>query len=137
MTRVAVTEVIDEDVETVRERMHDVEAFVRASGFDEVRHADSRVEVANEVGPVTIELVFELFDDPDAELAYRQQEGIFEEMVTTYAVTADDDATVVEAVTEFALDIAVIGSFLDSTVIKRQRRQELTAQLAYLGTGDF
>lgn len=142
MTRVSVTEVVDEDAETVRERMHDVEAFMRAAGFDEVRHDGDRVEVANEVGPVTIELDLELYEDPDAELAYRQREGIFEEMVTTYTVrtedgeTAGDDATTVEAVTEFSLDVAVVGSFLDSTVIKRQRRRELNAQLAYLGSGD-
>ena len=142
MTRVSVTEVLDEDAETVRERMHDVEAFVRASGFDEVRRDGDRVEVANQVGPVTIELVFELYDDPDAELTYRQREGIFEEMVTTYTIragdgeTAGDDATTVEAVTEFSLGVAFVGSVLDATGITRQRRGELNAQLAYLESGD-
>ena len=142
MTNVSVTDVLDEDAETVRERMHDVEAFVRASGFDETRRDGDRVEVANEVGPVTIELIFELYEEPDAELAYRQREGLFEEMVTTYTVraengeTAGDDATTVEAVTEFSLDVAVVGSFLDATVITRQRRRELNAQLAYLESGE-
>jgi hypothetical protein len=126
---------LDVDRETVRNRIHDVEAFMRAAGFDEVRREGSRVDIANEVGPVTIELELELYDDPDAELAYRQREGIFESMTTTYAVTDAGDATVVEAQTEFALDVAVVGSALDATVIKRQRRRELNAQLDYLERG--
>jgi carbon monoxide dehydrogenase subunit G len=142
MTSVSVTEVVAADAETVRERMHDIEAFMRAAGFDEVIHDGDRIEVGNEVGPVTIELDLELFEDPDAELAYRQREGIFEEMVTAYTIETEDGeatsdgATTVEAVTDFALDVAVVGSFLDATVITRQRRRELTAQLAYLESGD-
>ncbi|MFD1686235.1 SRPBCC family protein [Halobellus litoreus] len=135
MTSVSVSRVLDEDVEVVRERMHDVETFLRAAGFDEVRRDDSRVVITNEVGPATIELTLEPFDDPDAELAYRQREGIFEEMVTTYTVTSDQASTTVVAETEFSLDVALVGSVLDSTVIKRQRRRELNAQLAYLGSG--
>ena len=135
MTSVSVSRVLDEDVEVVRERMHDVETFLRAAGFDEVRWDDSRVVITNEVGPATIELTLEPFDDPDAELAYRQREGIFEEMVTTYTVTSDQASTTVVAETEFSLDVALVGSVLDSTVIKRQRRRELNAQLAYLGSG--
>jgi len=135
MTSVSVSRVLDEDVEVVRERMHDVETFLRAAGFDEVRRNDSRVVITNEVGPATIELTLEPFDDPDAEFAYRQREGIFEEMVTTYAVTSDQASTTVVAETEFSLDVALVGSVLDSTVIKRQRRRELNAQLAYLGSG--
>ena len=135
MTSVSVSRVLDEDVEVVRERMHDVETFLRAAGFDEVRRDDSRVVITNEVGPATIELTLEPFDGPDAEFAYRQREGIFEEMVTTYAVTSDQASTTVVAETEFSLDVALVGSVLDSTVIKRQRRRELNAQLAYLGSG--
>jgi hypothetical protein len=135
MTSVSVSRVLDEGVKAVRERMHDVETFLRAAGFDEVRWDDSRVVITNEVGPATIELTLEPFDDPDAEFAYRQGEGIFEEMVTTYAVTGDQKSTTVVAETEFSLDVAFVGPVLDSTVIKRQRRRELNAQLAYLGSG--
>jgi hypothetical protein len=56
-------------------------------------------------------------------------------MVTTYAVTGDQKSTTVVAETEFSLDVAFVGPVLDSTVIKRQRRRELNAQLAYLGSG--
>ncbi|WP_311173729.1 SRPBCC family protein [Halobellus ordinarius] len=132
MERVSVRREVARDADAVRERMHDIEPFMLAAGFDEVRHTDSSVEIANEVGPVTIELFLELSDDPDADLAYRQVDGIFEEMTTTYTVTEGDGSTVIEAETEFALDAAIIGSFLDATVIKRQRRRELTAQLDYL-----
>jgi len=133
MARVAVDRTVDTDAETVRSRMRDVEPFVRAAGFDEVARSDSTVEIANEVGPVRIELTLELVDDPDAELVYRQREGIFEEMTTRYEVTETDAGTAIEAETEFELDVAVVGSFLDATVISAQRRRELTAQLDYLG----
>ena len=132
MARVTVRRELDADAETVRERMHDLEPFMRAAGFDEVRREGSRVEIGNEVGPITIELTLELYDDPGSELAYRQVEGIFEEMTTTYTVTEAGERTVVEAETEFALDAAIVGSFLDATVIKRQRRRELNAQFDYL-----
>ncbi|WP_251133223.1 hypothetical protein [Halorubrum sp. 2020YC2] len=36
------------------------------------------------------------------------------------------------ATTAFALDVAVIGDFLDATVIERQRRAELSAQFDWL-----
>lgn len=40
--------------------------------------------------------------------------------------------TEVVATTDCALDLAVVGEFLDATVIKRQRRIELEAQFDYL-----
>jgi hypothetical protein len=135
MATVSVRRELDVDGETVRERVHDVEAFMRAAGFDEVRRDGRRVGVSNSVGPVTIELELDLYDDPDAELAYRQRECIFESMNTTYAVTDAGDATVVAAQTGFSFDVAVVGSALDATVIKRQRRRELNAQLDYLERG--
>ncbi|WP_049985905.1 hypothetical protein [Halobellus rufus] len=136
MTSVSVTAVLDEDAATVRQRMREVEPFMRAAGFDAVRREGSHLTIENAVGPATIELSLELFDDPDADLAYRQEEGIFEEMDTTYTVTAVDGGTRVEAETEFSLGVAVVGSVLDETVIKRQRRRELNAQFAYLRGND-
>jgi carbon monoxide dehydrogenase subunit G len=136
METVSVERAIDADPDAVRERMHEVEPFVRAAGFDEVRRDDDRIEVANRVGPVEIELVLELYDDPDADLAYRQIAGIFEEMTTTYTVREAGGGTAVTTRTEFAVDAAVVGSVLDATVISRQRRRELNAQLDYLERAD-
>jgi len=53
-------------------------------------------------------------------------------MRTAYTVTSDPNGSEVVATTEFALDVAIIGDVLDSTVIKRQRRTELTAQFDWL-----
>jgi carbon monoxide dehydrogenase subunit G len=136
METVSVERAIDADPDAVRERMHEVEPFVRAAGFDEVRRDDDRIEVANRVGPVEIELVLELYDDPDADLAYRQIAGIFEKMTTTYTVREAGGGTAVTTRTEFAVDAAVVGSVLDATVISRQRRRELNAQLDYLERAD-
>ncbi|MFA1611830.1 SRPBCC family protein [Halobellus rubicundus] len=132
MRRVAVDRTLDTDAATVRSRMADVGPFMRAAGFDEVTHEGTTLHLANEVGPVRIELTLELLGDADAELAYRQREGIFEEMITRYYVTETEAGTRVEAETEFELDVAVVGSFLDATVISAQRRRELTAQLDFL-----
>ncbi|MFB6093267.1 MAG: SRPBCC family protein [Haloquadratum sp.] len=132
MQTVTVERDVPRDVETVRERMRDVEAFLRAAGFDTVDHRDGVVEIANQVGPVRIELTLELLDDVDADFAYRQREGLFETMTTTVRTTETDDGTRVEAETDFELGAAVVGSVLDATVIKRQRTRELNAQLEYL-----
>ncbi|SDX91767.1 hypothetical protein [Halobellus clavatus] len=132
MQRVAVDRTVEADAETVRMRMHDIEPCMRAAGFDEVTVAGSTIEVANEVGPVRIELTLERFEAEDADLAYRQRDGIFEAMTTWYRVTETEAGTAIEAETEFGLDVAMVGSFLDSTVISVQRRRELTAQLDYL-----
>jgi hypothetical protein len=53
-------------------------------------------------------------------------------MQTTYTVTETATGSEVTAATEFALDVAVIGEILDATVIKRQRRKELSAQFDWL-----
>lgn len=118
----------------VRERVRDVEPFVRAGGFDEVVVDGDRVEITNRVGIATIELTLELFEDPDAVLAYRQREGegVFEEMVTTYTVTPANGGSVVTATTEFAIDVGLVGELLDATVISRQRRREIEAQFDWL-----
>jgi len=132
METVSVERTIDADPAVVRGRMHEVERFVRAAGFDRVRRDGDRIEVANQVGPVEIELVLELYDDPGADLAYRQVEGIFERMTTTYTLRGADGGTAVTARTGFAVGAAVVGSVLDATVIGRQRRRELNAQLDHL-----
>jgi len=123
---------IDAPPEAVRGAMADLEAFTAAAGFDEVSVDGDLISVANAVGPVEIELELRLLDEPDAEVAYEQVEGIFESMTTTYAVRDIEGGTSVSATTSFALDVAVVGGFLDSTVIRRQRRAELRAQFDYL-----
>ncbi|MFC6987994.1 SRPBCC family protein [Haloplanus sp. GCM10025708] len=132
MESVTVTREFDADAAEVRAAMGDVGPFMRAAGFDEVDVADGTVRVANEVGPVRIELRLEVVEDSETVLAYDQREGIFEEMTTRYELVDRDGATTVEATTEFALDVAAVGSFLDATVIAFQRRRELNAQFDYL-----
>lgn len=132
MQAVTVDRTIDAPPEAVRDALSRVEPFVAASGFDETAVDGDTVEVANRVGVATIELTFELVDDPDADLSYVQTEGIFEEMSTSYVVEPADGGSLVTARTEFALDVAVVGSVLDATVIKRQRRSELESQFDWL-----
>lgn len=103
-----------------------------SAGFDSVGVDGDTIRVANDVGPKTIELELEEFDQANSVLAYRQVEGIFEEMETVYSVESTETGARVRAETIFALDLAVVGSFLDSTVIKRQRRRELEAQMDHL-----
>jgi hypothetical protein len=132
MDSVTLSRTIDASPTVVRESMNRLDQFMRASGFDEVHVDGETVRVANEMGIATIELTLELVDRPDADLAYEQRKGIFEEMRTAYTVTSDPNGSEVVATTEFALDVAIIGDVLDSTVIKRQRRTELTAQFDWL-----
>lgn len=132
MNSVTLSRTIDAPPTVVRESMNELEQFMRPSGFDEVHVDGETVRVANEVGIATIELTLTLVDRPDADLAYEQREGIFEEMRTAYTVTPVPNGSEVVATTEFALDIAIVGDVLDSTVIKRQRRQELAAQFDWL-----
>lgn len=132
MQTVTVERAIDAPPAAVRDALSRVQPFVAASGFDRVAVDGDTVEVANDVGVASIELTLELVDDPDADLAYVQTAGIFEEMATTYVVEPTDDGSLVTATTEFALDVAVVGSVLDATVIKRQRRSELESQFDWL-----
>ncbi|GAA0727355.1 MULTISPECIES: SRPBCC family protein [Halorubrum] len=135
MNSVTLSRTIDAPPTVVRESMNELDQFMRASGFDEVHVDGETVRVANEMGIATIELTLELVDRPDADLAYEQRKGIFEEMRTAYTVTSDPNGSEVVATTEFALDVAIIGDVLDSTIIKRQRRKELTAQVDWLEEG--
>lgn len=132
MQTVTVERSIDAPPEAVRDVLSRVEPFVAASGFDRVAVDGDTVEVANEVGVASLELTLELVADADADLAYVQTEGIFEEMTTRYVVAQSGDGSLVTATTEFALDVAVVGSVLDATVIKRQRRSELEAQFDWV-----
>ena len=77
---------------------------------------------------LTLELV-----EVDAALALQQREGHFDEMWTRYDVEPVDGGCFVTATTEFELGASVVGDLLDATVIRRQRRKELEAQLDYLG----
>ncbi|RXK52056.1 SRPBCC family protein [Halorientalis pallida] len=101
--------------------MADVERFITATGFDEVTVDGADVTIVNGFGLAAIEPDPRTVDRPDAESAYEQADGIFEEMWTTYEVTAEDGGTRVTATTEFALDATVI-----------ERRRELTAQFDWL-----
>ena len=132
MNSVTLSRAIDASPIVVRESMSRLDQFMRASGFDEVFVDGEIVRVANEVGIATIELTLKLVDRPDADLAYEQRDGIFEEMRTAYTITPTSNGSEVIATTEFALDVGIIGDVLDSTVIKRQRRKELTAQFDWL-----
>ncbi len=132
MNSVSVSREVAATPEAVRERMRDVGPFMRAAGFDEVVVEGDRVAITNGVGIATVELELELIEEPDAALAYRQRDGIFEEMVTRYTLEPTDDGTEVTAETEFAVDVALVGKLLDATVIKRQRRRELEQQFDWL-----
>lgn len=134
MDSVTLSRHLNAEPAAVRERIRDVEPLMRAGGFDEVVVDGDRVEITNRVGIATIELGLELFEDPDAVLAYRQREGegVFEEMVTNYTATPGDGGTIVTASTEFAVDVGLVGELLDATVISRQRRREIEAQFDWL-----
>lgn len=132
MNSVTVSREIPAPPDAVREQMQDVEAFMRAAGFDEVVVEGDRIDLTNGVGIATIELSLELVDDPDAALAYRQRDGIFEEMVTRYTLEPTDGGTRVTGETEFAIDVALVGKLMDATIIERQRRRELEQQFDWL-----
>jgi hypothetical protein len=132
MQSVTVSRTIDAPKSAIRAAMDDVEAFMLAAGFDDVIVDGDEIILRNRVGIATIELTLERVDAPDATLAYEQREGIFESMRTVYRLDDADDGTRVEATTDFALDVALVGDLLDSTIIRRQRHKELDAQFDYL-----
>lgn len=132
MNSVTVSKALDASPEAVRERIRDVGPFMRAAEFDEVVVDGDRIELTNGVGIATIELTLELFDEADADLAYRQRDGIFDEMVTRYTVVPTEGGSEVTADTEFQIDVALVGKLMDATIIKRQRRKELNAQFGWL-----
>ncbi|NHN49852.1 SRPBCC family protein [Halostella sp. JP-L12] len=144
MKTVSVSRTADVSPELAVDRLRDLDALMDAAGFDEVHVDGDRVRVVNHVSLATMELTVSVIES-DAALAYEQVDGIFEEMVTRYEVTesqggdesggAGDEregATTLTATTEFAVGAGPLGDLLDATIIARQRRRELTAQLAYL-----
>jgi hypothetical protein len=132
MESVSLSRTFDASPATVRDAIEDLGPFTEAAGFDEVRVDGDTISVANQVGFATIELTLEVVDKPDTDLTYEQREGIFREMRTDYVVESHGDGSEMTARTEFALDVAVVGDVLDATIIKRQRRKELTAQFDWV-----
>lgn len=132
MQSVTVTRHLEAPPSEVRERIQDLEPFMAAAGFDEVDVDGDYIGLAKAVGLLQIELDLEVVDREGADLAYVQRDGIFEEMETRYVVEATDEWSAITATTEFALDVALVGNVLDGTVIKRQRRTELTDQFDWL-----
>jgi carbon monoxide dehydrogenase subunit G len=130
MQAVTVSRDVSADPEAVRAAFDDMEAFMEAAGFDEVTVESERVTVARNIGLAELELTLELVES-DADFACEQVEGMFDEMWTTYRVEADGEGATITAETQFELG-GMIGSALDATFIKRQRRKELEDQLAYL-----
>lgn len=134
MQSVTVSRQIDKSPQSLRVAIQDIEPFMRAAGFDSVTVHGNSIDVSNTVGIAEIELSLQIFDDSDNALSYEQVDGIFKEMRTKYTVNGSAKTSRVTATTEFAIDIALIGDFLDATVIKRQRKHELIAQFDYLET---
>lgn len=131
MNSITVSRVVDAPPEKVRELVVDAGPFMRAAGFDDATVEGTALSIQNSVGLATIELECEIVDK-DCVLAYEQREGIFESMETRYELAEHEDGTEITATTEFAVDVALVGELLDATVIKRQRKKELTAQFDYL-----
>ena len=130
MQEVTVSRGVAASPDAVRSGFEDMEAFMEAAGFDEVRIEDERVVVARNIGLAQLELTLEVLES-DAALACEQVEGMFDEMWTTYRVEEDGKGATITATTQFELG-GMIGSALDATFIKRQRTQELEDQLQYL-----
>lgn len=133
MQSVTTARTIDAPRAAIQTAMEDIEPFMLAAGFDDVTVEGDEIHLRNQVGIATIELTVERVDAPDAALAYEQREGLFESMRTVYHLEdAGAAGTRVEATTDFALDVALVGDLLDSTIIRRQRTKELEAQFDYL-----
>jgi len=131
METVSVSRSIPGSRDATEAAMNDLEPFMEAAGFDEVTVDGDRFTIGNHVGLLSIELDLRRVDSEDA-LTYEQVDGIFEAMTTSYSLHEEAETTTVTAVTEFELDVSLVGPLLDATVVTRQRRKELTAQLAYL-----
>ena len=131
METVSLSRSFEGDPETVREAMLDLGPFMGAAGFDEVAVDGEEMTITNHVGLLTIELDLRCVET-DGVLAYEQVDGIFETMTTRYTLEAGESTVTVMATTDFALDVDIVGSILDGTIISRQRRKELTAQFDYL-----
>lgn len=131
METVSLSRSFEGDSGVVRDAMRDLGPFMEAAGFDGVSVDGEEMHITNHVGLLTIELDLRCIET-DGVLAYEQTDGIFETMTTRYTLEEGDETVTVTATTDFALDVSVVGSILDGTIISRQRRKELTAQFDYL-----
>ncbi|MFW6384589.1 MAG: SRPBCC family protein [Halodesulfurarchaeum sp.] len=132
MTTVTVTRQLDHPPDTIRSAiLDDVEAFIEASGFDEVWMDEDRYVVSKDIGLATFELTLAPVEDPDAVLALDQVDGIFEEMWTEYTVEPSETGCAVTATTEFTLG-SVLAPILEPTMIRVQRTREFEDQFDYL-----
>ena len=131
MAVISLERVIEAPPEVVRPLMEDVERFMAAGGFDEARVEGDILTLVNRLGFARIQLTLEVLDDPEAVVAYRQREGIFDSMTTRYTLEPIDADSLVTAETEFSLG-GIPGTVLDSTIIKRQRTREIKGQFDYL-----
>ena len=131
MAVISLERMIEAPPEVVRPLMEDVERFMAAGGFDEARVDGDTLTLVNRLGFARIQLTLEVVDDPEAVVAYRQREGIFDSMETRYTLEATEGGSLVTAETEFTLG-GIPGSVLDSTIIKRQRTREIKGQFDYL-----
>lgn len=109
----------------------DVGAFVSAAGYDSVEVSGDSVDIERQLGLATLALSLRLVEDDEATLAFRQEDGMFEELTMEYLVEPDADGTQLSAQTEFTLG-GVTGSVLDETIVRRQRTKELEAQFDYV-----
>lgn len=135
MESVTVTRDIEASPDALRALITDVGPFMRAAGFDSVEVEDDTIRLGNTVGLFfEVELTLDVVERDDAVLAYEQREGIFDEMTTVYTVEdrGGGDRATVTATTEFAVGVKFAGPAFDATVVKRQRRLELTEQFDYL-----
>lgn len=131
MESVSVSREISAPAESIRELMSDYKSFFEGAGFDEVRVDSNQVEIGNNVGLLSVELKLEIMET-DADLAYRQLEGIFKNMETRFDLEGENGRTVVTATTDFELDASIVGPILDATIVSKQRKKEINKQLDYL-----
>lgn len=132
METVSMTQTFDATPDAISEQLADKEAYMRAGGFDAVTTDGNHIRIENGVGIATMELEIEFIDREDSELVYQQVEGIFEAMETRVTLEETNNGTEVTMTTDFELGIDLIGGLLDSTVIKRQRKREISNQFEWL-----
>lgn len=132
MQSISISRRVDASPDRVREAMADLEAFMLGAGFTDVTVEGDEIHLENQVGLATVTLDLRVVERPGTALAYEQADGFFEVMDTEYTLESVDGGCEITATTDFALDVALVGQILDSTVIKRQRRHELVSQFDWL-----
>ncbi|HKL30360.1 MAG TPA: hypothetical protein VJ898_13970 [Natrialbaceae archaeon] len=120
------------DPETVERLIaDDVVGFMKAAGFDSVSVEEDCLEIERRLGLANLSLTLRPIDGEEATLAFEQEAGLFEAMTMQYFVEPTAGGTELEARTEFTLG-GVVGSVLDETLVRRQRKSELEDQFDYL-----